>query len=89
MIITDVLKDLNNYTNTDPAYRSNLSIYYDNAGNSSYQSEYPFQMTKSKNSILSSLFVLINGDATNYICIRNIFHEPIIQNLPALLCRYR
>ena len=78
------LKPLNNFTNTDPAYRSNLSIFFDKGGSSSFQSEYPFQMiyTNKSKFILSSLFMLSNAEAFNYLCLRNIFNEPIIEKFP-------
>ena len=43
--MNDKLLDISKFTNTSPAYRANLKIYIPNKGFSSYQSEYPFNMT--------------------------------------------
>ena len=75
------LISFNNFTNTSPIeFRSNLSIYIKNKGFSSYQSEYPLNMCKSKGSILSSLSSLLNHEAEkNILFFRNIFFEPVIE----------
>ncbi len=76
-----ILKDINKFTNTAPSYRCNLRIFADNLGYSSYQSDYPFKMINKNGNILSSLYLLTNKKADkNYILLRNIFHEPIIEN---------
>ena len=75
---TNELKDLNDYTNTDPEYRSNLKIYNSIGGFSSYQSEYPFGMIKKMGSIVSPVFNLLNKKAEkNYIFLKNIFYKPV------------
>jgi hypothetical protein len=73
-----ILKDFNNYTDTDPAYRANFKIIYKNEGFSSYQSEYPFSMVKKRGGILSSINSIANRDAQkNFIFLRNIYEKPI------------
>ena len=73
------LKNLNNFTDTSPsAFRSNLRIYLKDGGFSSYQSEYPFEMTGKKGNILSSVSTLLDPMAeTNYIFFKKIFNLPI------------
>jgi len=72
------LINLNNYTDTSPAFRANLQIYLPNGGFSSYQSEYPFSMTLKKGSILSPISSIANEDAEkNYVFIKNIYQYPI------------
>jgi hypothetical protein len=80
------LKDFNNFTDTEPAYRANLKIFINNGGFSSYQSEYPYKMTLQKGTILSGVSSIANKNAEkNYIFIRNIFFEPIHENFNAYL----
>ena len=75
------LKNFNTFTETSPAYRANLKIILKNGGFSSYQSEYPFSMIEKKGSILSSVCSLANKEADkNFIFIKNIYAEPIIEN---------
>lgn len=72
------LEDINNFTDTKPsAFRSNLKIYIKDEGFSSYQSEYPFSMTKKNGNILSPIHSLLNKDADkNFIFFKNIFYKP-------------
>ena len=80
------LRNFNKFTETLPAYRANLKIILKNGGFSSYQSEYPFSMVEKKGSILSSICSLANKDAEkNYIFIKNIFIEPIIESFDIYL----
>ena len=68
---------INNFTNTFPAFRSNLRLSIPNKGFSSYQSEYPFEMTKKKGSILSLLNMLLNINSdNNFIFFKNIYFKP-------------
>jgi len=78
------LVDLNDFTDTDPPYRANLSIMFSKKkGHSSFQSEYPYNMTLSSSGSVSSLFVLTNKKAQkNYVFLRNIFHKPIFEKFP-------
>ena len=47
-------------------------------GFSSYQSEYPYEMTKNQGSVLSPIFPLLNKDAdSNFIIFQNIYYQPI------------
>ena len=72
------LVDYNDFTNTLPDFRANLSINLNKGGFSSYQSEYPFSMSLKQGNILSPVSTLLNKDADkNYIFIRNIYHKPI------------
>lgn len=72
---------LNNFTNTEPNFRSNLKIILKDGGFSSYQSEYPFRMITKYGNIISSVSTLANEDAEkNYILIKNIFESPIKEN---------
>lgn len=71
----------NNFTETSPAYRANLEVNIKNGGFSSYQSEYPYIMTKKRGTILSSTSSVSNTEADqNYIVFRNILDKPIIEN---------
>ena len=68
------LISFNNFTDTSPIeFRSNLSIYIKNKGFSSYQSEYPLNMCKSKGSILSSLSSLLNMKLKKIFCFLEIY----------------
>lgn len=87
---TERLKNINNFTDTKPAFRSNFQLYIKNGGFSSYQSEYPFSMVKKKGSVISSISSLANPHANkNFILFRNIFHEPIHENFKAYLVNYK
>jgi hypothetical protein len=80
------LQNFNTFTETSPAYRANLKIVLKNGGFSSYQSEYPFSMIEKKGSILSSVCSLANRNADkNYIFIKNIFIDPIIESFDIYL----
>ena len=84
------LQKFNTFTDTLPAYRSNLKLYLDKGGFSSYQSEYPFSMATKNGSILNSINSLANTDADkNYIFIKNIFKEPIEEKFPAYVINYK
>lgn len=74
----NTLVNCNNFTNTFPAFRSNLKIYLENGGFSSYQSEYPFDMIEKKGSILTPISTLLNLNADkNYLIFKNIYKDPI------------
>ena len=74
------LLNLNNFTNTNPEFRANFKIKNQKGGYSSYQSDYPYEMTKVNGNIISSLYSLTNKDADkNYILLRNIFFKPLIK----------
>lgn len=84
------LKEINNYTNTSPAFRSNLKIHINGGGFSSYQSEYPSRMIDKKGSILSSINSLANKDAEkNFIIFRNVFEKPIEKDFKAYFVNYK
>jgi len=83
------LENYNNFTDTDPAFRSNLKIYIKDKGFSSYQSEYPFSMIEKKGSILSPINSLANIDAEkNYIFLKNIYTLPIEETFFGFLINY-
>ncbi len=68
----------NKFTETSPAFRANFIIKKKNGGFSSYQSEYPFNMTTKNGIITSGTASLTNKNASkNYIIFRNIFIDPI------------
>lgn len=72
------LIDLDNFTDTDPAYRSNMEIKLTNGGFSSYQAEYPYSLANKKSDILSNTYLLTNKFAEkNYLFFKNIYVEPI------------
>lgn len=72
------LSEINNFTDTFPAFRSNLQIYNDKGGFSSYQSEYPFSMINKNGNILSPISTLLNYAADkNYLIFKNIYFKPI------------
>lgn len=77
----NTLISFNNFTNTSPIeFRSNLRISIKNEGFSSYQSEYPFEMTKKKGSILSPLSILLDPNAEkNILFLKNIYYEAIFE----------
>ena len=84
------LKNFNNFTDTNPAFRANFKIYLNQGGFSSYQSEYPYSMVTKKGTILSSISSIANSDADkNYVLIKNIFEEPIEENFRAYLVNYK
>ena len=84
------LKNFNNFTDTDPAFRANFKIYLNQGGFSSYQSEYPYSMITKNGTILSSISSIANSDADkNYVLIKNIFEEPIEENFKAYLVNYK
>ena len=74
------LLNFNNLTDTSPESRANFKIFNKADGFSSYQSDYPYKMTKINGSILSSIFMLTDNLADkNYILLRNIYYKPIIK----------
>ncbi len=83
------LENFNNFTDTSPAFRANLKIYLNQGGFSSYQSEYPYAMISKKGSIVSPIASIANSHADkNYIFIKNIFEEPILDNFKVYLVNY-
>ena len=58
-----------NYT-----FRANLNIMNAEHGSSSYQSEYPFEMTNKKGSILSTVSSVINEENSNIIAFKQIYY---------------
>jgi hypothetical protein len=80
------LKNLNNFTDTSPAFRANLEVSIKNGGFSSYQSEYPFSMIQKKGNILSSINSLCNLVADeNFLFFRNIYELPIHEEFEILI----
>lgn len=71
------LLNFNKFTDTDPAFRSNIEIYNYKGGFSSYQSDYPYEMINKKGNILSCLGLLTNKDCENIIFFKNIYQRPI------------
>ena len=84
------LEVIDNFTDTEPAFRSNLLIKNQEGGFSSYQSEYPHEMTLKKGNILSSLETLLNRKSDkNYIIFKNIFFKPVIEKFFGYLIDYK
>ena len=74
----DSLKTFNSFTKSSPAFRCNFKIINSKNGFSSYQSEYPPDMSNKKGSVISSVFALTNKYAdNNFVVFRNVFHKPI------------
>ena len=67
------LEILDNYTDTEPAFRSNFYIRNMEGGFSSYQSEYPFEMTNKNGNILTPVDMLLSKDNKNNYIILKIF----------------
>ena len=59
------------------SFRANLRIKSKEHGFSSYQSEYPVEMTNKEGSILSTISSLINEENTNFLVFRQIYYLPI------------
>ena len=88
-IAVKTLIKYNDFTHTTPDYRANLCVSNFMGGFSSYQSEYPFDMTLRRGSITTSISTLVNRNAmANTIFIRNVFCEPINEDYFAyLVCK--
>lgn len=72
------IKNYNTYTKTIPEFRANLRIYNKLGGFSSYQSEYPFDMTIKKGEVVSPISTLLNfGAEDNLLFFKNIYFKPI------------
>lgn len=68
----------NKFTETSPAFRANFILKKRDGGFSSYQSEYPFNMTTKNGNVTSGTASLTSVNANkNFIIFRNIFVEPI------------
>lgn len=90
IIKDNVITDINSITDTNPAFRANLEIENSAGGFSSYQSDYPFNMTKINSGILSPLSILLSKNAEkNTIYFRNIFHKPEIENCNYYIINYQ
>lgn len=76
-IFAQNLLNFNTFTDTDPAFRSNIQIYNSKGGFSSYQSDYPYEMIIKKGNILSGLSLLTNKGFENIIFFKNIYQKPI------------
>ena len=66
------LLNLNKFTDTDPAFRANIEVFNSKGGFSSYQSDYPYEMSLKKGNILSALCLLTNKGSENIIFFKNI-----------------
>ena len=69
--------NLNNYTDTEPEFRANFRIYIKDGGFSSFQSEYPFEMSKKTGSILTPISPFINETQNNILAFKQIYYLPI------------
>ena len=83
------LENINNFTDTKPAFRANLKIYLNEGGFSSYQSEYPYAMINKRGSIVSQIASIANSSADkNYVFLKNIYEDPIIDNFKVYIINY-
>jgi hypothetical protein len=80
------LCNIESFTDTAPDFRSNLLIQNENGGFSSYQSEYPFRMTKAHGSLYSDCGLLTSASAARVgVFIRNIHFRPLNENVNIFL----
>ncbi len=83
------IEDFSDYTKTKPAYRCSLNVENKYGGFSSYQSEYPFKMTKAKGSVLSPITSLLNYKSEKkLIFFRNIYYLPLNLEFNAFIIDY-
>ena len=74
----DALPKPSEFTHTSPAFRANLSIHNQHGGFSSYQSEYPYAMTRIKSSMVTSAGNLtMSGTSNCGVFLRNISAQPL------------
>lgn len=86
----NIICNINTLTDTNPAFRANLEIKNSAGGFSSYQSDYPFSMTKINSGIVSPISILLSKSAEkNTIYFRNIFFKPIIENTNYYIINYK
>ena len=89
IIKNNIISNINNTTDTNPAFRANLEVENSSGGFSSYQSDYPFSMIKISSGILSPLSILLSKDAEkNIIYFKNIFFKPEINNCDYYIINY-
>ena len=89
-------KQIKNFNNqeiinfNDLKVRANLKIYIQDKGFSSYQSDYPYEMTTSKNSnVVASINSLANKYADkNFIFFKNIISDPKIDEFEGYFVNY-
>lgn len=75
------LINLNDFKDSDPAFRCNLAVSNGEGGWSSYQSEYPYRMAGRRGTIFSNIATLSNpGEKLDGCFLRNIFHQPIVES---------
>jgi hypothetical protein len=74
------LCSLNDFTDTAPDYRANLSVSNEKGGFSSYQSEFPSKMLGRRGDLLTAIYTLGNPQAVrNVIFIRSVFDQAITE----------
>ena len=72
------LKNFNNFTDTMPEFRSNMKIEIKDKGFSSYQADYPYNLTLNTGNVLSPVSTLLNKSSDkNFIFFKNIYFKPI------------
>ena len=62
---------------TSLTFRANLNIYNKLKGFSSYQAEYPFEMSKNTGSILTPIIPFLNENQNNILAFKQIYYLPI------------
>ena len=78
--ILNKLKNFNSYSDTMPEYRSNMKLEIKNKGFSSYQADYPYDLTLKTGNILSPVSTLFNKSSDkNIIFFKNIYFKPIME----------
>ena len=83
------INDLGSFT-SQKNYRASFSIFYRKSnGFSSYQSEYPFKMTKARGSVVTSTALVTNYGCKNYLLLKNIIDAPINKNFNAYIVNYK
>jgi hypothetical protein len=76
--IENILLDVDSFTDTKPDYRANLKIKNESGFSSSYQSEYPYRMTKALGSLYSACDALTDTRANSIgLFLKNIHCKPI------------
>ena len=72
------LQNFNSYSDTMPDFRSNMKIEIKNKGFSSYQADYPYNLSQKTGNILSPVSTLLNKEADkNIIFFKNIYFKPV------------
>jgi hypothetical protein len=80
--VSNLLNSYNNFTNTIPEFRENLSVTNEKNGFCSYQSEYPYSMVNRKGSLITTSILSNYKALRNIIFIKNIYLKPEKNKFP-------